>query len=204
MRINSLIVVMFLILISPLSARNETRAINLQGAYGDVAEVYIEAVPAQSQMYVSGMPFSIEDSTVQPGATSTGGRYIADWSFITNTKVNLYIRGEYLTSVNPTPDGEYAKLPYKLKFDYELAYVDNNGDSSSESATFSYSNGAGETYYKYEIIPGIANKSGSFLGSLDGSVYFEFLNKVDNTISYDELPVGDYKADVYVVLEAAG
>ena len=202
MRINSLIVVMFLILISPLSARNETRAINLQGAYGDVAEVYIEAVPAQSQMYVSGMPFSIEDSTVQPSATSTGGRYIADWSFITNTNVNLYIRGEYLTSVNPTPEGEYAKLPYKLKFDYELAYVDNNG-SSSESATFSYSNGAGETYYKYEIIPGIANQSDLFLGSLDGSVYFEFLKKVDNNIPYDELPVGDYEADVYVVLEAA-
>ena len=33
--------------------------------------------------------------------------------------------------------------------------------------------------------------------------YFELVNKVDSSSSYDEIPVGDYTANVYLVLEVA-
>ena len=182
--------------------RKETRSFDIQGAYGEVCEIYVEPIPAQSQTYVAGMPFSIEDATVQPGATTAGGRYIADWGFISNTDVNLYVMGEYLTSVETLPKSEnHAELPYTLTFEYELAYNDADGTVTSFTGTFEYTNSSGENYYKYEIIPSGINAESGFLGALNGAIYFEFVNTIKSSSSYDSYPAGDYTANVYVVIE---
>ena len=114
-----------LMLISSLNARTRTRSFDIQGAYGKVLEIDVEPLAAQTQDYVQGMPFNIEDSLVQyvaPNDDGTvnqqNGRHIADMSLISNTDFNIYIRADKLRSVNKTKDGNYAELDYVLTFSY--------------------------------------------------------------------------------------
>ena len=231
-----LTIVIVLLIVSPLSARIRTRSFDLQGAYGEVAEIAIEPVPAQSQAYIQGMPFNIEDSLVQYVAPSDGGadnpsegeanqdqnqqngRYIADFSLISNTDFNVYIRADRLKSVEPKSDGNPAELDYVLTFDYRLAYYTSeaSGTEPSEiSGRFKYetsantANGANCYWRMYDIFT--ANSFYGLVGALNGPVYFQFTQAATNTINnakalgidgYKVLPSGDYTADVYVVLEA--
>lgn len=216
-----------LMLISSLNARTRTRSFDIQGAYGDVLEIDVEPLAAQTQDYVQGMPFNIEDSLVQyvaPNDDGTvnqqNGRHIADMSLISNTDFNIYIRAGKLRSVNKMENSDnYAELDYVLTFDYELAYHTSEGAEPSEvSGKIKYEtsnasvsqNGAGSNWRVYDIFN--ASYYTGFIGALNCPIYFQFTQAASAAITaakeqgiegYKVLPYGDYTADVYIVLEAA-
>ena len=50
----------------------------IQAGYGQVCDIIIEAIPAQSMSYIAGMPFDIEDAIVSYNSSELeGGRTIA-------------------------------------------------------------------------------------------------------------------------------
>ena len=221
MKKSILIIVISLMFISSISARVKTRSFDLQGAFGTVAEIDIEPVAAQTQSYIQGMPFNIEDELVQYNEVvdDTGnreiqsGRYIADMSLISNTNFNIFIRAERLRSVKAKPDSNHAELDYVLTFDCSLAYyTPSSGDIPTEdNIRLIYdTSAAGTNWLMYDIFEDGTAFLG-FVGSLNSPVYFHFTKEASNTIStaknsadggYETLPYGDYTANVYIVLEA--
>ena len=83
-----------ILILLPLSAVQTqmvtSRPLELQAAYGEVTALSITRIAAQSEMYMIGMPFDIEDNFVQYGATEQG-REIAKWSILSNTKFKIQI-----------------------------------------------------------------------------------------------------------------
>ena len=70
-----------------------SKPIQLQAGYDAVAFIEVEEVSSQSQAYIQGMPFNIEESYVQYGATEDG-RLIAHWSMISNSQVKIRVTAE--------------------------------------------------------------------------------------------------------------
>ncbi len=228
MKKSILIIVISLIFISSISARVKTRSFDLQGAFGTVAEIDIEPVAAQTQSYIQGMPFNIEDELVQYNEVVDdkgnreiqSGRYIADMSLISNKDFNIFIRADKLRSVRANKEGNHAELDYVLTFDCSLAYYtpSSGGTSTEDTPTPTEDNirliydtsAAGTNWLMYDIFEDGTAFLG-FVGSLNSSVYFHFTKEASNTIStaknsadggYETLPYGDYTANVYIVLEA--
>ena len=87
MRKNTLVI--FLLLLSFSSFGKEyslemTRRFSLQAGFDSAMDISITPIAAQSQSYIAGMPFSIEDGQVQYQNTSQG-REIARWNVLSNT-----------------------------------------------------------------------------------------------------------------------
>lgn len=206
-----------------------SKPLELQAAYGKVAYVSVTPIPAQGQSYIQGMPFNIEESYVLSTITdengkvipgSENGRLIANWSLISNTKVKLKI------SVNPMKhvSGNSSSLSYYLHFTYLAGYTNAGGDEiplnteyfnipmkdndpvsviKSDVPVSGYTN-------TYEVDPfaeitNFANDETSYIGSLDGGIYFQF-DKVSTELIYEEkgkadstsIPAGNYTASVLI------
>ena len=62
-----LFLILFILLSSTLSAAYKgemTRHFDLQAGYESASSITVTPIPAQSQSYIAGMPFSIEDEIV--------------------------------------------------------------------------------------------------------------------------------------------
>lgn len=193
-----------------------SRPIQLQGAVDEIATVEFNEISAQTQSYLIGMPFSILDQTVQSNAGV--GRVIARWSMLSNTLFDLkfnvvnYLHHEADTDVK-------RPLYFILTLTYNLAYyVDSSPLSATGRIVFNATSTPsvtnviqiGDRTYSAEqsaddptripVIPeDVVPDVGSFLGSVEGIVYFRFeAGQEDNIDSPDYAPAGDYSADIQV------
>lgn len=171
-----------------------SRAIQLQGAYREVVSLDFEEIAAQTQAYLIGMPFNIQDQTVQSSAGE--GRVISRWNIITNTPFTLRLSSEGMFH----EDDLVAKqnpLYFNLKFSYNLSYY-INGVAQSSEASFTYDS-TNVTMDGISLVPaGAVPDSSTFIGSVDGLVYFKFVtfsSDIDDDTTY---PPGKYYADVKV------
>ena len=184
-----------------------TRPIALQAGFDKVLSVNVTRIPSQSETYLQGMPFNIEDPQVEYNASEdANGRRIANWSVLANTPFTLSFVLEPLTAVNDSN----STLPYILTFEYELAYGLNRNDYLK--GKFSLDMGSAEspttTFNNVNITEGVTSAEGSFLGTLDGGVYFMFTEESTKAIADDDngadYPFGSYKANVTITITEVG
>lgn len=217
-------------------AHQMSKPLELQAAYGQVAYVSVTPLPAQGQSYIQGMPFNIEESYVLSTVYdsnknpiilgSENGRLIANWSMITNTKVKLRISTTPMKHVSKNS----SELSYYLHFTYLAGYTDASGDEISlntEYFNIPMKNNDPVSVIKsdvsvsgytntYEVdlfaeITNFANDETSYIGSLDGGIYFQFdqnsTQLIDNQRSNPDstsVPAGNYTAQVLVELISEG
>ena len=196
----------------------------IQGASGAVIKATVSPISTQATSFIMGMPFDIEDDLVQYGVMQHG-RAIANWSLVTNTSFLIKIKADLLASNNTYYDGKNnvkCYLPYYLMFSYNFGYFDSNGSSQSESGEFEIDNERGIAKYT-DPNTGLSTEKGvsadgyisfQFLstgitshgisGSVDGEIYFMFTESSSHRIlnSGSTVPVGEYSAEVTIVLES--
>ena len=201
-----------------------SKPLELQAAYGKVAYVSVTPIPAQGQSYIQGMPFNIEESYVLSTITdengkvipgSENGRLIANWSMISNSKVKLRITTTPMTHVSKESD----KLNYYLHFTYLMGYSDGNNNVELDTQYFNIPMKendpvsilkASDTQSVYEVdlfevIADFTEGGSSYIGSLDGGIYFQF-DEVSTELIYKEkgkadstsIPAGNYTASVLI------
>lgn len=172
-----------------------SRAISLQGAYGEVVSIEFEEIAAQTQSYLIGMPFNIQDQSVQ--SDSGAGRVISRWNIIANTPFYLKLSCDGLYHENYSEIENYSPLQFDLRFTFDLGYFINSVEKSEEGE-FTYSSGS-QSEPVYLIPDGAVPDSGAFIGSVDGLVYFKFTSYASNTLDDDNsYPPGKYHAEVKV------
>ena len=174
-----------------------TREIQLQGAYDKVVSIEFDEIAAQSQGELSGIPFNIQDQTVQ--AESGNGRAISRWNIITNTPFTLRVSCDGMFHEDVIE--KKKPLNFSLTFTYDLAYY-VSGNEESYKGSFTYSTDPesnGDENNVINMIPeDVVPDTNTFIGSVDGLVYFKF-NTFSKDIDIDELyPPGNYYADVKV------
>ena len=212
MRKNTLVI--FLLLLSFSSFGKEyslemTRRFSLQAGFDSAMDISITPIAAQSQSYIAGMPFSIEDGQVQYQNTSQG-REIARWNVLSNTDFNIKISGTKLFPVDETGQMMTTKkgLDYYLVFDYRLGYVTASGQYEATGTEEYYS--ANGTEYFTDLTEGYTGDVNAFIGGVDGSIFFRFdeassvriaSDSSNDSSSEDYLPPGDYHAEVTITLE---
>lgn len=203
----------------------QTKRLSIQGGIDTTLFVNVVPLAAQTQSYIMGMPFSVDDALV---AYDYGleGRQIATWSILTNVPFTVSVNAEDLKHTNT--DQEY-RLPYYLCFDYSLSYYEiDAANPSSISSVFVFkssgnnddANKMPDAYREYgtyekivhtngkeiSLIPS-ADYSSHLVGSLDGIIYFKFAQdtmyqNVDEKGLLYSAPGGDYVAKVIVTVEA--
>lgn len=204
-----LFIVSFLSMIPVFSGTEMiTKSFNLQAGFDSVSEIVVTPVPAQSHSYLVGMPFNIEDIYVQYGNTNNG-RLIAYWNLLSNNDFNLKIKAEKLKHESQDSDS----LDYILTFEYKLGYYSSEGNINSRTGDLVYNteenssaDGIETQYMEYtDITQGISFQDGSFIGNLDGGIYFMFTDdstKKIKSATEAELPGGNYVANVWINIEA--
>ena len=204
---------MIVLLISSISLFAATsrlyKPIELQAAYGAVCDVSVTRIPSQSQQYMIGMPFNIEDKYVRYRATNNG-REIASWTLISNTPFKLRITADEMVHT----EEESTPLSYILTFSYNLGYnLGGNSLPQTTESTFSLGNGkrpsvengsiTDDGKFEFSIFPDEI-LAGNYVGSVIGSIFFMFSAEStqvieDNIGIYDQgLPAGNYSATVRI------
>ncbi len=201
---------LMIILISIFSAftlnssfrEDQSRAISLQAAVGTVAKIYIEPISAQTSFYHFGMPFDIQDISVSPGASV--GRPIAHWSVISNTPFKLTITT--MEKLHHVDESEESGFNYDLTFSYDLSYyIAGELHSTKEEGETEFTISTLDVDKTRDIIPEDANPT-SFVGSVDGTIYFRFRpddgeSSADFDDSINAAPAGNYEAQVVIMLK---
>ena len=193
-----------------------SKPLHIQAAYEAVAFIDVEEIPAQSQAYLQGMPFNIEESYVQADTTEDG-RLIANWSMISNQDVKIRITAEPMH--HATKNSLY--LPYRLLFTYLFGYADEKGNMHTapgtefevfaSNAPTSDTNSANTSIF--HPLSSISFGTGgddndTYVGSVDGEIYFQFTDWSTERILAEEnygkdatnLPSGNYTAQVTIEL----
>ncbi len=195
-------ILILMLSISSLAAETKikTRSFRIQGGYSQVMDLAVTPVPAQTQSYIVGMPFNIEDTYVQWGTTEKG-RLIANWNFLSNEpNVTLKISADPLRSATRTSN----PLDYQLIFTGNLNFYDANGNSSSEEIEIVHTADS-STEQTYQLAS-LEIQNESYIGEVNGAIYFMFTEEssayLNGNPDYNELPAGDYVAEVRLTLEA--
>lgn len=197
-----------------------TRHFDLQAGYETASSITVTPIPAQSQSYIAGMPFSIEDELVT--GESELGREIASWTLLSNVDFNIIVSGSGWNSNDPKmypvdESGErkkhlnadgiesiYKGLDYYLTFRFQLGYVKDGKEYSSPVTDFEYHSADGSTTYN-TLTDGYGYEDGlnSFIGTVNGSIFFRFDEQSSLRIKdeQDPLPEGDYLAYITITLE---
>ena len=202
---------------SALSAEKvRTKSFAIQGGYGEVVDIEVDAIPSQTQAYLVGMPFNIEDRQVQYGRTDYG-RMIANWNMITNIpeNVKLTVKAEPLIHES----GDSTPLDYQLSLFYNLYYYNSEGEIVSLGAAdpLVFSSDNHDSPEKQVLFEETNVKEGSYIGVVGGSIYFMFTETSSQMLEVDEngqtppyskqdgkdfyFPGGNYYADVTFTLE---
>ena len=206
----------------------KTSSVELQGAYEEALNMNINPIAAQTESFLSGMPFNIEEEFVKYNRLSDG-RAIATWNVLSNTRFNIYIRAERMYHVNDT-NYNYP-LDYILTFSYNLAYPNLNNFNGAgsfyvtsnepvvtgagtiedpESAlipliSIETPQGLEENFYKINLFDDFTDAiTSGFTGSVDGSVYFKFTSDSTDALhgtNKDNYKSGDYTAIVKFFVE---
>ena len=208
---------MFLGAVTPATSK----AVKIQGASGSVLHVSITPLSTQSTSFLLGMPFDIEEDLVQYGVMKEG-RIIAKWSMVANTRFNLSVKADLLTSKNTYGDNIHAELPYIMRVYYSFGYYVSANEISSHTGYLLLNNETGlgsiidesgavestvtwttDKWFKYDFMPDKIYKSG-LSGSVDGNITFMFTEQSTKRISDypDTVPAGNYSATVTIKLEA--
>lgn len=189
-----------------------SREIKLQGALGEVLSISVEPLSAQTSGYRFGMPFDVQDASVQYSSAGTLGRPIAHWTVLANTPFTITVQpadenNGKLVHVSE----ESTPLDYILTFSYNLDYYVKGSPHTVSGTDFVYqTNAASEPFNSDEAIR--KNGESGFIdadetaltGSVDGTIYFRFADNQVSTIDNDSLvPPGNYEAKVKLILEAA-
>lgn len=208
---------MFLGAVTPATSK----AVKIQGASGSVLHVSITPLSTQSTSFLLGMPFDIEEDLVQYGVMKEG-RIIAKWSMVANTRFNLSVKADLLTSKNTYGDNIHAELPYIMRVYYSFGYYVSANEISSHTGYLLLNNETGlgsiidesgavestvtwttDKWFKYDFMPDDIYKKG-LSGSVDGNITFMFTEQSTKRISDypDTVPAGNYSATVTIKLEA--
>ena len=203
------LLILLMILFSPLFLSGaiesvKSESFKIQAGFGDVSEVYVTEIPAQSSSFLEGMPFNIEDTIVKY-SNGGRGRTIAHFSVISNLNCKIAVDAENLkwesNPENPMANTP-AELSYILNFDYNVAYTapDGSVQYSANDTGFSVASnkkGEGEPLFTGEI------PKNTYLSIMDGSISFMFDEATSNRIhnTPDDVPVGTYKGKVIITLE---
>lgn len=216
MRRTSLILSLVLVLanINAAYVSEMTRHFDLQAGYESASAIHITPIPAQSQSYIAGMPFSIEDPIVT--GESNIGREIATWTLLSNVDFNIVVSpGKYDGKMYPidrttgepykNEDGTYTYkgLDYTLTFRYQLGYVRGDSEYDAPVSLFTYESTNGQTVFN-ELTDGYTvNDENNFIGTVNGSIFFKFNDASSARIEdeSDSLPAGDYMAYLTITLE---
>lgn len=197
----------FIILISILSSAysvtTKTDGFMIQAGYGSVCMIDVEEIPAQSASYIAGMPFNIEEDIVQYGMTDYGRR-IANISLLSNTPFSISVSGNPMQNVDTSKQAT-EELHYILTIQYLLGYYENG-----------YINDGAEDYYRFYSRQGteaewnlnVTSDPETFLGTVDGNIYFMFDEETSDFIRNESddvnLPVGNYEASVTITITSEG
>ena len=208
---------MFLGAVTPATSK----AVKIQGASGSVLHVSITPLSTQSTSFLLGMPFDIEEDLDQYGVMKEG-RIIAKWSMVANTRFNLSVKADLLTSENTYGDKIHAELPYIMRVYYSFGYYVSANEISSHTGYLLLNNETGlgsivdesgsvestvtwttDKWFKYDFMPDDIYKKG-LSGSVDGNITFMFTEQSTKRISDypDTVPAGNYSATVTIKLEA--
>ena len=116
----------------------------------------------------------------------------------------------------------YLEMSLLLKFTYNFGYFDSNGNSLSKSGEFEINNErevakytdpatglstekglSADGYIGFQFLPTNITKYG-MSGNVDGEIYFMFTESSSDRIqnSGSTVPVGEYSAEVSIVLES--
>lgn len=218
------ILILFLLSVT-LYAETKTSVIELQGAYGVALNMNITPIAAQTESFISGMPFNIEEEFVKYQPNSDG-RAIATWNVLSNTKFDIYIKADNMVPVLE-PGSTYTPevpLSYILTFSYNLSYPDltgfdgagsfwltsgvNNSFGSTAASTteitvvedIEYSESLSGTFYKINLFnsDSFNDEFEGFTGSVDGRIFFKFTELASNAIEGDNDPSNyDYPVGDY-------
>ena len=209
---------MIVILIPSFAAwepQTMSKPLHLQAAAGEVGDISVTRIPSQSQKYMIGMPFNIEDEYVQYRADGNG-REIAEWTMLSNAPFKLRITAEDMKHME-NPDA--VPLTYILQFSYNLGYtlgddtrretgsqtfwLDNGTDTTSDNGTVTP-----DGKFEFEIFPDVVNE-GLYVGSIVGDIFFMFSSDSSKDIKNYKgvntaLPPGNYSATVRIEMITEG
>lgn len=221
--------VIILLSFTYLHAEIETKSIALQAGYDTVMDISIDRVAAQGENYLQGMPFNIEDPQVAY-VEGSKGRLIAYWSLLSNTPFKLTfllepLRHEDVTTISA--ENKDKLLYYILTFEYALSYgTDNQYAMDSEfsldmndgnpqvitednlSSSASVAEDGYSSIFSLNLAEGLEESfnPNSFIGNLDGGVYFMFTKASSDALDYDTaantFARGSYHAMVTITMEA--
>ncbi len=104
----------------------------IQAGYKEVLELSITPLISQEESFATGMPFNIEDQALDPD--SGIGRYIARWSFISNTPFSMSAVLYPLLHVHDETETECCntQLWYMLGLNFSLSYYVDGVDEKTE------------------------------------------------------------------------
>ena len=181
----------------------------LQAGYGQVAEIEINEIPAQSASYISGMPFDIEEALVQYNSSPAQGRLIATFNIISNTNFDLRIYSEPMRHIdengNFDTSDDAPELHYILYFECNLGYYRNGVIQTVATDTFTFESRSNDMDNgKVAWSPDILFDEYSYVGNVDGHIHFMFDSESSIDISGADdttLPRGNYGANVVIVIE---
>ena len=220
------ILVLFVLLVSSVLFGDansvQSKRISVQGGVGTSLFIDVSPIASQSQAYIMGMPFNVDDTLVSY-AYNRNGRQVASWSLLTNVPFSIKVDASDLAH-----NSGYT-LPYYLCFVYSLSYyaIDAANPTARERAFVIRSEGntdksnppaysnilSSEEYYSiydsgvtFKLISDVSYES-RFVGTLDGLIYFKFGSATQQTTSsgvtlLEGAPGGDYSAIVTVTVEA--
>lgn len=200
--------------------KKTSRGITLNGVVGDVLDVSVSPIAASSDTDVTGMPFSITDSTVRPFATDVDGmsfyhpenygRVIGTWTLLSNCDFTITVEAEPMYH---TDDRNIGTLGYMLFFDANVQYVDSSGHNRTATGMVVAQSGhATETRI---IWPGsgafTTNKFSDYLadadftayaGVINGNVAFCFTEDGWTKANSETTPPGYYRANATIIVES--
>lgn len=189
-----------------------TKGIKIQGGYDSVAAINVTPLATQSEGYLLGMPFPLNDSSVMVNA-SEKGRLIAKWNVLSNRRFLLDITAEIMhpESEDNTKEASYVNgLGYILKFVYNLSYYSGQEVNFIENGMLELKVADStvkkvQEFKDMDILKELALDTDSLVGSAEGSVYFKFDNSTTSLLTdealYSSLPDGNYLARVVITLK---
>ena len=170
---------------------------------------------AQSEGYLSGMPFPLDDSSVR-FTSSERGRPIAKWNVLANKRFLIDVKAEILHPASEDDEANKDKaaydngLGYILKFVYNLSFYADKKVNTIENGELELkvpeSNAVKvHTFSDKDILTDVAIDVDSLVGSAEGTVYFKFDESttavIENEALYAALPDGNYTAKVIMTLK---
>ena len=153
----------------PATVEHAVRMLTIGGFYGAVdASVSVNLIDSggADSGSIEGVPFNIEDDTVNP-TDSSGGRLIGNWSLTSNSlPVNLSVTADDLTLIINDDAGQTTTgiIPYILRFSFSYPIYDTNGNwSYNEIGSFYVcSSSVVSVELKSSDIPTGADSDGSY------------------------------------------